>query len=108
MVVDAEFRILSLNRSFCDLFHVSFQDMERQSFFGTGAGQCNVPQLRELLRDVLVKGTEIKDFELDQDFPEIGRRRLVLNARQIHSSGTILIAIEDVTEPKQGTGSVGT
>ena len=101
VVVDSEFRILSMNRSFCDLFHVSVQDMERQSLFGTGAGQCSDPQLRELLQDVLANGNEIKDFELDQDFPEIGRRRLVLSGRQIRMSGTILIAIEDVTERKR-------
>lgn len=101
VVVDSECRVLTVNRSFCDLFRVSLQGMERQSFFGPGAGQCNVPRLRELLQDVLSKGTEIKDFEVDQHFPEIGRRRLVLNARQIETTQTILIAIEDFTERKQ-------
>jgi PAS domain S-box-containing protein len=46
-------------------------------------------------------GTEIKDFEVDQHFPEIGRRCLVLNARQIDTTQTILIVIEDVTERKR-------
>lgn len=101
LVVDAEFRILTFNRSFNDLFGVSLQDMEHRSFFGPGAGQCNVPRLRELLRDVLSKGTEIKDFELDQNFPQIGRRRLLLNARQIDTTQRILIAIDDVTERKR-------
>ena len=101
VVVDSECRVLTVNRTFCNLFRVSLQGMEHQSFFGLGAGQCNVPRLREPLQDILSKGTQIKDFELDQDFPEIGRRRLVLNARQIDESKTILIAIEDFTERKQ-------
>jgi PAS domain S-box-containing protein len=101
VVVDSECRVVTVNRSFCNLFRVSLQGMEHQSFFGLGAGQCNVPLLRELLQDILSKGIQIKDFELDQDFPEIGRRRLVLNARQIDESKTILIAIEDFTERKQ-------
>ena len=101
VVVDSEYRVLTVNRSFCDLFQVSLQDMEHQSFFGLGAGQCNVPRLRELLQDVLSKSTEIKDFEVDQDFPRIGRRRLVLNASRIEASKTLLIAVEDFTERKQ-------
>ena len=75
--------------------------MEGQSFFGPGPGQCNAPGLRELLQDALSKGTEINDFEVDQDFPEIGRRHLVLNAHRIEKTQTILIAIDDVTEQKQ-------
>ena len=101
VVVDFECRVVTVNRSFCDLFRVSLESMERQSFFGPGAGQCNVPRLRELLQDVGSKGIEIKDFEVDQQFPEIGRRRLVLNAREIDTTQTILIVIEDVTERKR-------
>jgi PAS domain S-box-containing protein len=101
VVVDSEYRVSTVNRGFCDLFRVSPQQVEGQSFFGPGAGQCNIPQLRELLQDVLSKGTEIKDLEVDQHFPEIGRRRLVLNVGQIGRSQTILIAIEDVTGRKQ-------
>jgi PAS domain S-box-containing protein len=101
VVVDSECRVLTVNRSFCDLFRVSLQDTERQSIFGPGPGQCNVPRLRELLQDVLSKGTEIKDFEVDQTFPEIGRRRLMLNARRIGLTQTILIVIEDSTGRKQ-------
>src|SRR5579864_8005519 len=95
VVVDSECRVLTVNQSFCNLFRVSIEDIERQSFFGPGAGQCNAPLFRELLQDVLSKGTEIKDLELDQHFPEIGHRRLVLNARRIDATQTILIVVED-------------
>ena len=101
LVVDAEFRVLTANQSFCKLFRVSFEETEHRSFFGLGAGQCNVPRLRELLQGVLSKRTEIKNFELDQYFPHIGRRRLLLNARHMDTTQTILIAIDDVTEQKQ-------
>jgi PAS domain S-box-containing protein len=101
VVVDSECRVLTVNRSFCNLLRVSPQSMKRQSFFGPGAGQCNAPRFRELLQDVLSKGTEITYFEVDQHFPEIGRRRLVLNARRIDATQTILIAVEDLTERKQ-------
>jgi PAS domain S-box-containing protein len=101
VVVDAGFRVLTVSRSFCDLFRVSSKDVEHHSFFGPGAGQCTAPRLRKLLQDILSKGAEINDFEIDQPFPKIGRRRLLLNARQIDTSKTILIAIDDVTARKQ-------
>jgi two-component system CheB/CheR fusion protein len=101
VAVDAEFTVLTVNRSYCDLFRVSPQDIEGQPFFGSGPGQCSAGALRARLRDVLLKGAQIEDFELDQDFPENGRRRLVVNARQIYKTQTILIAIEDVTERKR-------
>ena len=80
--------------------------MERHPWFGTGPGQANVPALRELLQDVVSKNGEIKDLEIDQDFPRVGLRHLVLNARQIETTQldtpkAILIAIEDFTERKR-------
>jgi len=101
LVLDGEFRVLTVNQSFCDVFRVPAREIRGKPFFGSGAGQCGVPELREGLRKVLSKGSEIKDLELDQDFPEIGRRHLVFNAQQIEKTQTILIAIEDVTGRKQ-------
>ncbi|MGA2713603.1 MAG: chemotaxis protein CheB [Bryobacteraceae bacterium] len=101
VVVDSECRVLTVNRSFCDLFRVPLQNVGNQSFFGQGAGQFKVSRLRELLQGVLSKGNEIKDFEVDQQFAGIGRRHLVLNAHKVDTSKRILIAIEDFTERKQ-------
>ncbi len=101
VVIDSQYRILTVNKSFCSMFRVAHQDMEGRPFLGPGAGQCDAPQLRELLQDVLSKKTVVENFEIDQDFREVGRRRLILNVRQIDGSGTILIAIEDVTGSRQ-------
>ena len=98
VVVDSEWRMLTANRSFCDLFRVALPNIEREPFFGVGGVRWDAPRVRKLLRDVLPNGAQIEDFELDQEFPEIGRRHLLLNARQIDTTQTILIALEDVTE----------
>jgi chemotaxis protein methyltransferase CheR len=46
--------------------------------------------------------TTIEAFEVDQSFPSIGQRVMVLNARKVYRPGNkilqILLAIEDVTE----------
>ena len=100
-VVDSGCEVLSVNQTFCRLFQVTPQEMQGKPFFGTGPGQCVSPELRELLLDALTDKAGIKDFEIDQEFPRIGRRRLVLNAGRIASTKTILIAMEDATVRKQ-------
>ena len=101
VVVDSEYRVLSVNKSFCRLFHSSPQDTERRPFFGRGAAQFDAPQFQDLLDEVLSKETAVENFEIDQQSPVNGRQRLVLNARKIETSGTILIPIEDITERKK-------
>jgi PAS domain-containing protein len=45
------------------------------------------------------------DFEVDHEFPNIGRKTMLLNARRLYQESTIpetiLLAIEDITERKQ-------
>src|SRR5215210_5353137 len=44
----------------------------------------------------------MEDFEVEQAFPRIGRRTMLLNARRVFDEGTgpptILLAFEDITE----------
>lgn len=101
VVVDSEWRVLTANRSFCDLFRISLPTVEREPFFGLARGAWEAPQLQEVFAKILTKSARIEDLELYQEFPEIGRRHLRINARQIDATRTILIAIEDVTERKR-------
>ncbi|MDP3799806.1 MAG: AAA family ATPase, partial [bacterium] len=70
-------------------------------------GQWNITSLRKLLKDIFPKNTFLKGFEVVHEFPFIGRKIVILNARQVHFkenvlsklfSSVILLAIEDVTE----------
>ncbi|MGQ9787805.1 MAG: PAS domain S-box protein [Candidatus Hadarchaeaceae archaeon] len=73
--------------------------------YDLGNGQWDIVKLRELLEGILPNNTSFQDFEVDHDFPKIGRRIMLLNARQIYTNGNktqfILLAIEDITERKQ-------
>jgi two-component system CheB/CheR fusion protein len=100
-VVDSQFRVVSVNESFGRLFNVPLQEAKGKEFFGPGPVQCDMPELKSILQDVLAKNTVVKNFEIKRNFPRAGRRRLVFNARQIDNSGTILIAMDDITERKQ-------
>jgi len=65
----------------------------------------DIPILREMLLEILPMTTSFIDLEIEHDFPQIGRRTMILNARRIHDEGSetyrILLAIEDITERRR-------
>lgn len=68
-----------------------------------GNGQWNIPQLRVLLEDILPKKNFFENFRVDHNFPKIGHRIMMLNARRIYTSHSqekpiMLLAIEDITK----------
>ena len=104
LILDNQLRIISANQSFYHDFSVTPEDTEGKLIYEVGNGQWNIPKLRELLEDILPKNTSFENFEVDHEFPVLGRRIMLLNARRIHDGDSktqkILLAIEDVTEPK--------
>ncbi len=67
-----------------------------------GNRQWDIPRLRELLETILPQNQVLEGYEVEHDFPAIGRRKMLLNARRITGktgeTQLILLAIEDVTE----------
>jgi nitrogen-specific signal transduction histidine kinase len=107
LILDKEARVMMANESFYRTFQVEAKDTERQVVYELGNGQWDIPALRKLLEDILPKNTFFKGFEVAHDFPVIGRKVMILNARQIYFKEDpetdlfppiILLAIEDVTD----------
>jgi PAS domain S-box-containing protein len=105
LVLDADLHILTANRFFYKSFGVSKQDIENRLIYEIGDRQWDIPKLRDLFEDILPNQTHFHDFEVDHEFQNIGRRTMLLNARQIYSrdigQDLILLAIEDVSERKR-------
>lgn len=105
LVLDADLRIVTANRAFYVAFNLTPQLSENRLIYELGNRQWDIPALRELLEEILPKNTAFNDFEVDYEFPDIGRRVLLLNARRIYSAGQrtqrILLTIEDITERKK-------
>ncbi|MGH9747669.1 MAG: PAS domain-containing sensor histidine kinase [Candidatus Acidiferrales bacterium] len=105
VVVDETLRILTANRAFLETFKVSHEEIENRYLYEIGKGQWNIPGLLNSLREVLPKNTEIRNFEVMHDFPGIGKKVLLINARPIRSEPdsprTILVAVEDLTEQRE-------
>lgn len=107
LVLDKDLRVLAANESFYRIFQVDLKDTERKIVYEVGNGQWNIPALRKLLEDILPSNIFFKGFEVIHEFPYIGRKVMILNARQIHlkeddnlgiSPSIILLAMEDATE----------
>jgi PAS domain S-box-containing protein len=105
LVLDADLRIITANQPFYRIFSTTPQETEGNLIYELGHGQWNIPQLRKQLEDILPKNNSFEAFEVDHEFPGIGRRIMVLNARRMHNSGLrldkILLAIEDITERRR-------
>ena len=103
LILDKDFRVLAANEPFYNTFQAEPYGTEGKIVYELGNGQWDIPDLRKLLEDILPKRTFFKGFEVAHDFPAIGRKIMILNARQIHfkeeaDSPIILLAMEDVTE----------
>jgi two-component system, chemotaxis family, CheB/CheR fusion protein len=101
LLLHGDLRVARANDAFCRTFKVSPEDTENRPLYELGNGQWNIPRLRELLEDILPKRVEVRDYLVEHDFPKIGRRRIMVNARRFYDDerGTqrIAIAFEDVT-----------
>jgi len=105
IILDENLKVVSANRSFYQVFEVKSEETEGRFIYDLGNRQWDIPKLRELLESILPKTTSFDNFEIEHDFPSIGKRTMLLNARQItRLSGKppiILLVIEDITESKK-------
>ena len=102
LALDGNLRVVSANRSFLDAFEVTPEETLHRPVYELGNGQWNIPALRRLLERVLPKHEVVTDFEVDHKFENIGRRKVLLNARRLaqpaDAQPMILLAMEDVTD----------
>jgi two-component system cell cycle sensor histidine kinase PleC len=103
--LDQDLRVVAVSRSFYEFFKVKPEDTVGQLIYDLGNKQWNIPKLRELLETILPQKTTFNNYEVEHDFAGIGRRIMLLNARQIErglgKERIILLAIEDITERKE-------
>ena len=104
IVLDDQLRVLSANAAFHRVFQTQPDDTVGKTFGDLGDRQWEIPSLRDVLRDVADDGLELEDFEVRHDFPAIGPRTMLLNARRIAGDDAaprrVLLAIEDITDRK--------
>ncbi len=102
LVLDGDLRVKSINPAFCDAFNCPADESRDYLLHELDHGAWDIPELRQLLREVLSEARSFDGFEIEHVFPKRGRRHMLLNARKLANGGDhadlILLAIEDVTE----------
>jgi len=105
IALDQDLRVVTVSRSFYEVFKVKHEETVGQLIYDLGNKQWDIPKLRELLETILPQKTSFDNYEVEHDFSTIGRRVMLLNARQIErgmgKERIILLAIEDITERKE-------
>jgi PAS domain S-box-containing protein len=104
IILDRHLNITSANRAFYQTFRTSRAETEGCHIYELGNGQWDIPALRTLLESVIPHRASVEGFEVEHDFPTIGRRTMLVNARKVFRpgvhDGSILLAIEDVSEER--------
>jgi len=103
LVLDANLQVKSANKAFLQTFLVTPEETADKIIFDLGNGQWNIPALRVLLEDILSEETMFEGYEVVHDFPNVGHKKMLVNARRIvgkhNQTNLILMAIEDITQP---------
>ncbi|MBI3542804.1 MAG: PAS domain-containing protein [Deltaproteobacteria bacterium] len=101
LVLDANLRVVKANDAFLATFHVSLEQTERKFVHELAGVRGASPALKGLLEEILSEKKELVDFEVNCEVPMTGRKKLLLNARQVPKNTIlpklILLTFEDIT-----------
>ena len=110
LVLTGDLRVRTANPSFYRSFQTSREETENRHFCELGSLQWDVSELRELLENVLIRDAAFENFELEREFPGIGKRVMLLNGRRLRQASLadefILLTIQDVTERKRAEAAL--
>ncbi|MBI5057864.1 MAG: PAS domain S-box protein [Nitrospirae bacterium] len=105
IVLDADLRVLSANRSFYKFFRVTPEETIGNLIYDLGNRQWDIPGLRKLLEEILPENNKFDDYEVEHIFSGVGHKIMLLNARRVihleKGPQMILLAIEDITERRR-------
>jgi chemotaxis protein methyltransferase CheR len=102
VVLDHDLRVVAASRSFYKTFRLVREDVRGHLLYEIDGGQWDIAELRELLETISNGQAAVEDYEVDREFPAIGHRVMLLNARKVFyekgAHSTVLLGFEDVTD----------
>ena len=105
VVLEHDMTIVTASKAFLTIFGITEAETHGRRVSELGQHQWDVPALRHLMEKVLPENKPIESFEIEDDFPGLGRRVFNLNARKISQPGNhahrMLLVFEDITDRKQ-------
>ncbi|MGK5084367.1 CheR family methyltransferase [Bdellovibrionota bacterium FG-1] len=104
LVIGSHYRVKLANDIFYKKFKVSPSETVGRLISELGSSQWNIQKLQKLVETTLNQGVNFDSFEVEHDFPQIGRKIMLVSSTKTHLIGTneaaVLLAIEDVTDQR--------
>ena len=101
LILTLDLQVKAANESFYRQFQTVPEETVGRCVYELGGNQWDIPELRTLLEDILPDNKVFDDYEVVHEFEKVGRKTMLLNARQLDDHQLILLAIEDVTERRE-------
>lgn len=102
LILAADMSVISANKSFHDTFKTLPDETAGKNIYEIGNRQWNIPAMRTLIGMLLAKNTAVDGYEVENTFPGIGHKIMLVNGHRVYKEGNgayvILLAMEDVTE----------
>jgi hypothetical protein len=89
IILYEDFTVALASLSFYQTFEAKPGETEGQFIYDLGNRQWDIPKLRHLLEEILPKTTSFDNFEIEHNFPHIGKKLMLLNARRIYLRATV-------------------
>jgi len=100
LVLNQQLGVMAANKAFFRTFRVAPNATIGRRIYELGNHQWDIAPLRKLLEEVLMKHRNFEDFTVAHEFPKIGRRKMILNARFVEHEAEqlILLAIQELKD----------
>jgi len=103
LLLDGDLSVQAANQAFLHEFNVNAEETLNHRVYSLGNGQWDIPKLRTLLEDILPQNSSFEGFEVEHNFPRLGRRKMKLDARRLLLKGNkhslVLLSFGDLTKP---------
>ncbi len=101
LMLGSDLKVRSANRNFFEMFELKPDETLGRLVYDLGAKDWDLPEFRTLLEETLPRHKHASDFQLEANFPNLGFRKLRINASRFSEEGKglplILLAIEEMT-----------
>jgi len=105
LLLDYDLKVLFASQSYYNYFNVNSKETIGKFVYDLGNRQWNISELRKLLGTIILEKTTLDDFEVVHDFPAIGKRIMLLNARPIENDPgkekIIFLGFDDISKRKK-------
>jgi chemotaxis protein methyltransferase CheR len=101
LVLDGDLRVIVASRSFYAKFQVKKEETQGRLLYEIGNGQYDIPSLRHFLKNIIPEHAVMKEYKITHDFLTIGRRTMLLSAREVVYENSarkhLLLTIGDIS-----------